>query len=89
MLPDGLFPTEGGTRVSLMTRAKELFTRRGGAEAAKEDVQELKDIATGEGTMKEKASEAVEAIKEPGAPGEPEPGGPSAPGEQQNDRPPA
>jgi hypothetical protein len=98
MLPDGLFPTEGGTRVSLMTKAKELFTRRGGVEAAKEDAQELKDIATGEGTMKEKATEAVEAIKEPGAPGEPaaptgpdtpEQREPGAPGESPADRPPA
>jgi hypothetical protein len=84
--------------VSLMTKAKELFTRRGGVEAAKEDAQELKDIATGEGTMKEKATEAVEAIKDPGAPGEPdappapdtpEQREPGAPGEPPADRPPA
>jgi hypothetical protein len=56
--------------VNLMTRAKELFTRRGGAEAAKEDANELKDVAQNDASTSEKATEAVEAIKDPGAPGE-------------------
>jgi hypothetical protein len=55
---------------SLTSRAKELFTRRGGSEAAKEDAQELKDIARGEGSLGDKAKEGFEAIKDPGAPGE-------------------
>jgi hypothetical protein len=55
---------------SLTSRAKELFTRRGGSEAAKEDAQELKDIARSEGSLGDKAKEGFEAIKDPGAPGE-------------------
>jgi hypothetical protein len=55
--------------MSLMTRAKELFTRRGGAEAAKQDAQELKDIAQSDASVSDKAKQGFEAIKEPGAPG--------------------
>ena len=55
---------------SLTSKAKELFTRRGGTEAAKEDAQELKDIARGEGSVADKAKEGFEALKDPGAPGE-------------------
>jgi hypothetical protein len=40
------------------------------AEGLKEDVAELKDIAQGEGSVMDKAKAAVEAIKDPGAPGE-------------------
>jgi hypothetical protein len=40
------------------------------AEGLKEDLGELKDIATGEGSLMDKAKAAVEAIKDPGAPGE-------------------
>jgi hypothetical protein len=58
--------------MDLLTKAKDLFTRRGGAEAAKEDAAELKDIAKSDDSMTEKAKDAVEAIKDPGAPGEPE-----------------
>jgi hypothetical protein len=56
--------------VSLMTKAKELFTRRGGAEAAKEDAQEVKDVAQSDASMGDKAKEGFEAVKDPGAPGE-------------------
>jgi hypothetical protein len=55
---------------SLTTKAKELFTRRGGSAAAKEDAQELKDVARGEGSVGEKAKEGFEAVKDPGAPRE-------------------
>jgi hypothetical protein len=48
-------------------RAKELFGKRGGTEGVKEDAAELKDIARGEGSATDKAKEAFEAIKEPGA----------------------
>jgi hypothetical protein len=56
--------------MSLMERAKELFTRRGGAEAAKQDAQEIKDIAQSDASMGDEAKQAFEAVKEPGAPGE-------------------
>jgi hypothetical protein len=56
--------------MSLMERAKELFTRRGGAEAAKQDAQEIKDVAQSDASMGDKAKQAFEAVKEPGAPGE-------------------
>jgi hypothetical protein len=55
---------------SLRSKAKDMFTRRGGAEAAKQDAQELKDIAQSEGSMGDKAKEGFQAIKDPGAPGE-------------------
>jgi hypothetical protein len=61
---------------SLTSKAKELFTRRGGMEAAKEDAQEIKDIARSDASMGDKAKEGFEAIKDPGAPGEEQrPGG--------------
>lgn len=40
------------------------------AEGLKEDLGELKDIAQGEGSLADKAKAAVEAVKDPGAPGE-------------------
>jgi hypothetical protein len=55
---------------SLTNRAKDLFNKRGGSQALKEDAQELKDISRGEGSASEKAKEAFEAIKDPGKPGE-------------------
>jgi hypothetical protein len=54
---------------SLVNRARDLFHKRGGTEAAKEDLQELKDIQAGEGSMSDKAKAAVDALKEPGAKG--------------------
>jgi len=56
----------------LTDQAKKLVEKRGGTDALKEDAEELKDIATGEGSMKDKAKAAGEAVKEPGAPGEQE-----------------
>ena len=53
----------------LTDRAKNLVSRRGGTDAHKEDAEELKDIAKGEGSVKDKAKAAGEAVKEPGAPG--------------------
>jgi hypothetical protein len=41
-------------------------------EGLKEDLGELKDIAQGEGSLMDKAKAAVEAVKDPGAPGEPD-----------------
>jgi hypothetical protein len=57
----------------LLDRAKGIVQKRGGTESAKEDAQELKDIASSEGSMSEKAKGAADAVKDPGAKG-PEPG---------------
>ncbi len=51
-------------------KAKEIIEDRGGMDALKEDAMELKDIATGEGSVTDKAKAAVDAIKDPGAAGE-------------------
>jgi hypothetical protein len=56
----------------LTDRAKNLVNKRGGTDALKEDAEELKDIAKGEGSLKDKAKAAGEAVKDPGAPGEQE-----------------
>jgi hypothetical protein len=53
----------------LTSKAKEIFARRGGAEAAKKDAQELKDIARSDASLSEKAKKGFEALKEPGARG--------------------
>jgi hypothetical protein len=50
----------------LTDQAKKLVSKRGGTEALKEDAEELKDIATGKGGLKDKAKAAGEAVKEPG-----------------------
>ena len=54
---------------SLAERAREMFNKRGGTDAAKEDLQELKDIQAGEGSLSDKAKAAVDALKDPGAGG--------------------
>lgn len=51
-------------------QAKKIIDDRGGVDALKEDAGELKDIVEGEGSTTDKAKAAVEAIKDPGAPGE-------------------
>jgi hypothetical protein len=61
--------------MSLIDKAKSIFTQRGGAQAGKEDAQELKDVAQGPGSTTDKAKEGFEAIKDPGAPGEQAPAG--------------
>jgi hypothetical protein len=53
----------------LADQAKRIVDERGGVESLKEDARELRDIARGEGTAKEKAKRAAEALKDPGAPG--------------------
>jgi hypothetical protein len=78
--------------MSLVDKAKELFTRRGGADTAKQDAQEVRDIAQSDASLGDKAKEGFQAVKEPGAPGEGQT--PSAeeqrPGtEQREQRPPA
>jgi hypothetical protein len=60
----------------LTSRAKDMFAKRGGTEAAKQDAQELKDIARSDASLGDKAKAGLEALKEPGAPGaERSPGG--------------
>ena len=56
----------------LTDQAKKLVDKRGGTDALKEDADELKDIASGKGRVKDKAKAAGEAIKDPGAPAEEE-----------------
>jgi hypothetical protein len=51
----------------LTDRAKKIVDKRGGTDALKEDAEELKDIATGKGSLKDKAKAAGEAVKDPGA----------------------
>lgn len=54
----------------LAGRAKKLIDKRGGMDALKEDAQELKDIATGKGSVADKAKAAVKAVKDPGGKGD-------------------
>ena len=54
---------------SLADKAREMFNKRGGTDAAKGDLQELKDIQAGEGSLSDKAKAAVDALKDPGAQG--------------------
>jgi len=53
----------------LKQQAQDLVQKRGGTEALKEDAEELKDIATGKGSVTDKGKAAVEALKDPGKPG--------------------
>jgi hypothetical protein len=53
----------------LANKARDIFNKRGGTEAAKEDLQELKDIHARGGSMSDKAKAAVDALKEPGMKG--------------------
>ena len=54
---------------SLADKARQMFNKRGGTDAAKEDFQELKDIHAGEGSLSDKAKAAADALKDPGAQG--------------------
>jgi hypothetical protein len=53
----------------LTAKVKQLFAGRGGTDGIKQDAEELKDIATGEGSATDKAEAAESAVQEPGAPG--------------------
>lgn len=50
----------------LTDKAKEQVDKRGGTDALKGDLDELKGIAKGKGSIKDKAKAAGQAIKEPG-----------------------
>jgi hypothetical protein len=62
----------------LSSKAKELIDKRGGTDSLKEDADELKRIAQGEGSLADKAKEAAAALKEPGADEEPAADAPAA-----------
>ena len=47
-------------------QAKRMIDKRGGTDALKQDLSELKDVATSKGTVKEKAKAAADALKQPG-----------------------
>ncbi|MTD45654.1 hypothetical protein GKE82_15510 [Conexibacter sp. W3-3-2] len=55
---------------SMLGKAKKqadaVIEKRGGQEALKQDLNELKDIAKSKGTTKDKAKAAAEALKQPG-----------------------
>ena len=51
----------------LTDKAKDLVDKRGGTDSLKEDAEELKSIASGKGSLSDKAKAAAAAIKEPGA----------------------
>jgi hypothetical protein len=53
----------------LKAKAEDLIEQRGGMDALKGDAEELKDIATGKGSLSDKAKAAAEAVKDPGKPG--------------------
>ena len=50
----------------LADKAKQTVEKRGGTDNLKEDADELKDIAKGKGSLKDKARAAGKALKEPG-----------------------
>jgi len=52
---------------AMADKAKQIFQQRGGTKAAKEDAEELRDIAQEQGSMTDKAKDAAAAIREPGA----------------------
>ena len=47
-------------------RARDLVEKRGGTESLKQDAEELKGIAGGQGRLTDKAKAAAAAIKDPG-----------------------
>ncbi|MGH7215591.1 MAG: hypothetical protein ACREIT_12570, partial [Tepidisphaeraceae bacterium] len=51
----------------LAGKARDLVQKRGGTDSLKQDAQELRDIASGSGSLGDKAKAAAEAVKDPGA----------------------
>ncbi|HEY3614851.1 MAG TPA: hypothetical protein VGK92_14150 [Gaiellales bacterium] len=65
-------PESRGARMDLgklVDEAKELVEERGGVDSLKADAEELKDIATGDGSVVDKAKAAAEAVKDAGQAG--------------------
>jgi hypothetical protein len=50
-------------------KAKQEVKDRGGTDALKEDATELKDDVTEEASLRNKAKDVAEDVKDPGAPG--------------------
>lgn len=50
----------------LTDKAKDMVGKRGGTEALKADAEELRGIARGKGSLKDKAKAAAAAVKDPG-----------------------
>ena len=63
----------------LAKQAQKAIDKRGGTDALKKDLGELKDIAKGPGTTQEKAKRAADALKQPGDAPAPEAPGTSRP----------
>ena len=61
----------------LADQAKKMVDGRGGTDGLKRDAEKLREIATGQGTAKEKAQRAADHLKQ--QPGERPPGKPDAP----------
>ena len=57
----------------LSEQAKKVVDKRGGMDSVKVDAGELRDIAKGKGSLKDKAKAAGEAVKDPGAKGPDQP----------------
>jgi hypothetical protein len=53
----------------LTKKAQDVFNKRGGTQAAKADLDQLRDIAKRKGSMTDKAKQAAAALKDPGAKG--------------------
>ena len=51
----------------LADEGKDLLEKRGGVESVKEDAEEIRQIAGREESVSDKAKDAIEALKEPGA----------------------
>ena len=51
--------------------AKKIIDKRGGTERLKQDVEELKAIAKGEGTLEQKARRAADHLRAPAPAGKP------------------
>jgi len=54
----------------LTRQVQGIVKKRGGMGALKDDAMELKDVATSKESWTEKAQDAVEAVEDPGKPGE-------------------
>ena len=52
---------------AIADKVKNVVQKRGGTDALKEDAGELKDVASSEGSLSDKAREGAEAVKDPGA----------------------
>lgn len=63
----------------LAKQAQRAIDKRGGTDALKKDLGQLKDIATGPGTTQDKAKRAADALKQPGGGPAPEAPGTSQP----------